>query len=85
MSEQEFDILDELYFIQSFDYIRKVLGFEELLLKENLYRMFEKGWIKCFSSVSKEIILESEFDFERDYKNYYYLATKSGLIAHNSR
>ncbi len=85
MSELEFDILDELYFIQSFEYIQKIIQIEEQILKKNLHNLFIKGWIKCFSSVSKEIILEKEFNFEADYKNYYYLATKQGLIAHNSR
>lgn len=84
MTETEFDVLDELYFIQSFEALAQSLAMPETGLKETLHSLLQKGWIKCLQSASGEWPAE-ETEFEKQYKNYYYLATKAGLLAHNSR
>lgn len=84
MTDVEFDILDELYFVQPFQIIHESLSLNELELKEALSGLLKKGWVKCFKTVSEEA-LPSELDFENDYHTYYYLATKAGLLAHNSK
>ncbi|MCG8307154.1 MAG: transporter [Cytophagales bacterium] len=83
MTDIEFDILDELYFLQSYDYLLKTLKLNDNLLKRLLLDLIEKGWVKCYGSPTEEEPLESP-DFEKDYWNYHYLATKAGLLAHNS-
>jgi hypothetical protein len=83
MNDLEFDVLDELYFIQSFQYLKNVLNVEDRVLKETLLSMIKKGWIKCYKNNQEEIFNPQEL-FEDELLNYYYLASKSGLLAHNT-
>jgi hypothetical protein len=84
MTDTEFEVLDELYFIESFDSLVKTLSMPEAQLKAVLAGLLEKGWIKCLSSATGDLPSDQE-GFESQYKKYYYLATKAGLLAHNSR
>lgn len=85
MTDLEFDVLDELYFVQSFDYLHKTLNINDLEIKNILKALLSKGWIKCFYQDRDEVVIETELDFENKYAQYAYLATKEGLLAHNSR
>lgn len=84
MNELEFEILDQIYFVESFDKIQQATNIDENTLKNTLKTMIEKGWVKCFLNQFSEIITDTK-DFEENYKKYYYLATKEGLLIHNSR
>ncbi|MCS6796335.1 MAG: transporter [Raineya sp.] len=84
MNELEFEILDQIYFVESFEKIRQAVGIEAETLKQTLKTMIEKGWVKCFLNHFSEVVMDTE-NFEENYQNYYYLATKEGLLAHNSR
>ncbi|MEL7145488.1 MAG: hypothetical protein AAFO69_03900 [Bacteroidota bacterium] len=83
MSDLEYDVLDELYFVQSYSGLLESIGFEEDLLNKVLKKLLAKKWIKCLRSQTEEITYE-ELDFEKDFRSIFYLATKSGLLAHNS-
>ncbi len=83
MSDLEYDVLDELYFVQSFSELMQSTDLEEKELRPVLQKLLNKGWIRCFLTVSEEVPTE-ELDFELEFRNYYYLASKSGLLAHNS-
>ena len=83
MTDQEFEILDELYFVQTFDALLNSTGFSEPELKRWLNHLIDKGWVKCLDT-STEKVLSDSLDFSNHYKNYRYLATKAGLLAHNS-
>jgi hypothetical protein len=83
MTDLEFDILDELYFVETFDNLLKKLHIEENILAKNLLNLLERGWIKCFSLDKQEVLFEVE-KFEENYGQYCYLATKAGLMAHHS-
>lgn len=83
MTDDEFDLLDELYFLQSFAYLQDSLGWEDERLLLNLEALVKKGWIKCFSSPEEEL-----FDnptIKNKGRELYYLATKKGLLQHNTR
>ncbi|MFN3315695.1 MAG: transporter [Raineya sp.] len=80
----EFDILDEIYFVETFENIRQKLNINSQTLKETLKSMIEKGWVKCFANQYTEVIFDTR-SFEENYQVYHYLATKEGLLAHNSR
>jgi len=84
MTDDQFDLLDELYFVQSFDYLQETLEWAEVRLKETLKSLIEKGWVKCYQSSKAEIILE-DIDFDEFHTHCFYLATKAGLLAHNGR
>jgi len=84
MTDLEFDVLDELYFVVPFTHLQEELDMDDTTLKEVLRSLLDKGWVKCFLSASEEAV-NSEMDFENKYKDYYYLASKQGLLAHNGR
>ncbi len=84
MNELEFEILDQIYFVESFAKIQQAVGADEITLKNTLKTMIEKGWVKCFLNHFSDVVISTE-NFEENFRNYYYLATKEGLLAHNSR
>lgn len=84
MSDLEFDVLDELYFVISFTDLQQATDLPGEKLKEILLTLFRKGWLKVFKSISEELS-EDTFDLDSDVQNYYYLASKAGLLAHNGR
>lgn len=83
MSDLEFDVLDELYFVQSFSDLRAVLQWDDPVLRDTLEQLYHKGWIRCYTSPTEELFGE-DIDLETQYHTYYYLASKAGLFAHNS-
>lgn len=82
MEDNEFDVIDELYFVTSYLDLSDQVDLSEEELKNTLKTVIEKGWVKCMKSVSEEIAKE-ELNFENQFKSYFYLATKSGLLLHN--
>ena len=83
MTDKEFDVMDELYFLQSFDALAKSVVFSENELKNVLHVLMKKGWLRSYINPNDEIAFD-EAKFEKDYHKYYYLASKEGLLAHNS-
>jgi hypothetical protein len=82
MSDDEYDLLDELYFLQSFAYLKKVLDWEEVRLLETLQLVYDKGWIKCYRAPDEEIFEKTNLHLSGQH--YFYLATKKGLLSHNT-
>lgn len=84
MTDLEFDVLDELYFVTSFQELAQTLELEESKLCGVLFGLLKKDWIKCYVDPSDEV-LSQNLDFDQHYQSYYYLATKTGLMAHNGK
>jgi len=84
MSDEEFDVLDELYFVQPFSYLQEELDLDDDQLKSALQKLLKKDYIKCFFNMNDEVF-EDQLDFENLFREYFYLATKTGLLAHNGR
>lgn len=84
MTDHEYMIMDELYFVISFEELQQRLMLDESELKQILSSLLNQQYIKCFRNVSDELPHE-DLDFKNNYRNYHYLASKEGLIAHNSR
>lgn len=82
MSETEFDLLDELYFVQTYEFIKNSLGWTDDLLLETLDSLYKGGMIKCLVTPDSERF--DSVDIFSEGKNLYYLATKKGLMAHNT-
>ncbi|OYX21544.1 MAG: hypothetical protein B7Z16_05750 [Algoriphagus sp. 32-45-6] len=82
MTDSEFDLLDELYFVQPFDYLKDALGWEDAHLLETLLSLYQKGMIKCLSGPDQERFDQVDVIAEGD--KLMYLATKKGLMAHNT-
>ena len=83
MTNAEFDVLDELYFLQAYKELVETLKMSDSELKPILENLMKRGWIKCYLSPFEEKELDIS-DLEKEYWNYHYLATKAGLLAHNS-
>lgn len=84
MTDLEFDVLDELYFLISFAELQGTTGISEIELKSCLQSMWKKGWVRCYKNVSTEARPE-EINWELQFNNYYYLASKEGLLMHNGK
>ena len=82
MTDAEFDLLDELYFVQHFSYLKESLGWEDSLLLDTLDSLYSHGMIKCLVAPDDERFDQVNINLEG--KNLFYLATKKGLMAHNA-
>lgn len=83
MSENEFEVLDELYFVTSYPKLKLELGFKDSELISTLKSLFSNQWIRVLRT--EEIDMEaSEIDWDNGVKGYFFLASKKGLFAHNS-
>ncbi len=83
MTEAEFEVLDELYFVQSFTELVRAVEYDEEKLLEILSDLYRKGWINCYSAPSASIA-KPKADIGKFGKQYFYLATREGLRQHNS-
>lgn len=81
MTDLEFDVLDELYFVSSYQQLAEACELDELKLIETLAILFEKGWVKVLQTVDDEA--REPLELPTRFHTYYYLATKKGLHAHN--
>ena len=84
MTDLEYDVLDELYFVVPFSHVRDTLELEEMELKRVLQDLLRRGWVKCFKDRTHELSTD-EIDFATQFSNYFYLATKAGLLAHHGK
>jgi hypothetical protein len=84
MTDPEFDIMDELYFISPFEELMKNLSMKESDLVNGLHALIQKGWVKCLEKETDNE-LDVTDNFKAEFKKYNYLATKAGLLAHNSK
>jgi len=84
MTELEFDIIDEMYFLVSFDRLQQEVSLEAGLLADQLASLHTKGWIRILAG-EEDATPSALANFKEEYRNYNYLASKAGLLAHNSR
>ena len=82
MSDEEFDLLNELHFVQPYSAVQEALGWEDSQLLDTLTLLVDRGWIKCFTTPDQECF--DAIDLQEVGKELLYLATKKGLIAHNT-
>lgn len=82
MTDIEYNILDELYFIINFKQLVSETQLSEETLKVELRKLIDKNWVRAFSSPDEEI---DHSNFEQLYSSLYYLASKKGLLAHNTQ
>ena len=82
MTNIEFEILDELYFVISFNELLVQLDFDRELLVNELRKLYQKGWIRIYDGIDKE--LENHVLLDESFSKYQFLASKQGLFEHNS-
>lgn len=82
MTNDEFDVLDELYFVQNFDEIIELTSYKPERLLSVLKSLKKNEWIKVLMNADEEWASD---DITNDqYLISHFLATKKGLMAHNS-
>ncbi|TVP44763.1 MAG: hypothetical protein EA341_16225 [Mongoliibacter sp.] len=82
MTEEEFDLLDELYFVQPYSYLSETLGWDDEKLLTTLKSLHQKAFIKCLSAPDEELF--DQVDVLNKGKDLFYLASKKGLMEHNA-
>jgi hypothetical protein len=82
LTDLEFVIIDELYFICNFNELLFNTSIEIQELKSTLWQLLEQDLIKCLVEEEEQNI--SLVDFELNFKKYHYIASKKGLLAHNT-
>ncbi len=81
MTDDQFDLIDELYFVQDFDYLRDAMSWEDGHILDVLQSLLDEGWVKVLKGPDEELF--GEIDLKSDGTSLMYLATKEGLMKHN--
>jgi len=82
MTNIQFEIIDELYFVISFQELLAQLDLDIELLVDELHKLHQKGWIRIYDGIDKE--LENHMLINESFSKYRFLASKKGLSEHNS-
>lgn len=82
MTDDEFDLLDELYFVQPFGYLKETLAWPDERILYTLRSLHENAFIKYLYGPDEEVF--EPIDVMEKGKDLYYLATKKGLLEHNA-
>ncbi len=84
MTELEFDILDEIYFVTGYQEVREQLMVEEEALQQGFRSLLQQGYVQqlYFDEGVQDYVKQNAPDLDHIAK-YHYLATKEGLLAHN--
>ena len=84
MTDREYDVLDELYFIKSWDELLDSAGLRPSDLRLILVDLIQRGWVKAVSVFDGEMPPD-DLEAIRLPEQFHYLATKAGLLAHTGR
>ena len=84
MSDEEFDLIDELYFVSSYQDLKSALAFSDDSLKFILVNLIQKGWVKIFKTVDEEGDLE-DINRDNNFRKCFFLVSKKGLFEHNTQ
>ncbi len=82
MEDVAFEVLDELYFVTPYKDLETALSYSDQELKKVLIELVAKGWILVYKDMEEEI---DSIDIQHNFKSYCYLASKKGLLAHNTQ
>ncbi|MDB5262482.1 MAG: hypothetical protein JWQ14_1763 [Adhaeribacter sp.] len=85
MNDIEYDIIDELYFVTAYPDLAQALNLPEAELHPHLAGLIQQGLVKTFYPDPDTEIAFDEEGFRLNFPSYFFLATKAGLIRHNSR
>lgn len=82
MDDAQFEVLDELYFVISYDELHSKLSLQDEELRDLLLELAAKEWIRVYESIDEEL---DNHDIATNFRSYFYLASKKGLQAHNQQ
>lgn len=86
LSDIEYDILNAIYFVEPFENILAECRAPEQIVADVLKQLIARKLVTPmqFDSDKQEFIKTFFYDSD-NMRAYHYLATKEGLLAHNSR
>ncbi|SNC66094.1 hypothetical protein SAMN06265337_1495 [Hymenobacter gelipurpurascens] len=85
MTDTEFDILDELYFVTSFSDLVQKTGQSPTDLERNLRSLLEQDLIRSYWPDPDTELAYEESSFAAIVRDSFFLASKEGLLQHNTR
>ena len=83
MTEQEYLLLDELYFLIDYNSLKNKSKLSIQNLDELLISSINKNWINFYEKIDGESLFLNN-QTQSNLKSYFYLASKEGLKAHNT-
>lgn len=86
LSDIEYDILNAIYFVEPFENILAECPYPPNVVADVLKQLIARKWVAAmrFDPDKQEYIRSFIYDSD-DMRAYAYLATKEGLLAHNSK
>jgi hypothetical protein len=86
LSDIEYDILNTIYFVEPFQNILDECKAPEAVVADVLKQLIHKKYVTPmqFDEEKQEYVRTFFYDTD-NMRAYHYLATKEGLLAHNSR
>ena len=85
MNDAEFDVLDELYFVTPFAELLKKTGLPRPELVDTLRRLMDVGYVRSFWPDPDTELAYEESSFGALVGDCQFLASKEGLLQHNTR
>ena len=85
MTDPEFDLLDELYFVTPFRTLLEKTGLPAPVLTEQLRALLENGLIRSYWPDPDTELAYEPTSFGAIAGDASYLASKEGLLQHNTR
>lgn len=85
MTDAEFDILDELYFVATFAELQQRTSLPTDELDAGLRSLLEQGLVRCYWPDPDTELAYEPTSFGALRQDCYFLASKNGLLQHNTR
>jgi len=82
MTDTEFEILDELYFVKTIKELSTILAIDHAIILKEVENLLEKKWVKVLDLSDNEIEV-TKTEYLSNYNQFRFNITKTGLIAHN--
>ncbi len=84
LTDLQFQILDSLYFVETFAHVLEEAEVPVPILVDELRTMIDRGWVQVmqFDGEKGDYIRTAIFDTDH-LEDYAFLATKDGLLKHN--
>lgn len=84
LTDLQFQILDSIYFVESFTHILEEAGEPVPVVIDELRTMIDRGWVQVMEFDPRKGDYTRTAFFDTDQMDrYHYLATKEGLLRHN--
>ncbi len=82
MTDFEFDLLDELYFVKSMQELNSLFKDQITDISAELWTMIEKGWVKVMDRADNELQVTKD-EYITNCHSLLFNISKKGLMAHN--